>query len=223
MKRVLSEAEVAAKVIDFLLDDGWEVYQEVPLGNIADIVVKRTTRNGATLLGVIEVKTSVNLTLLSQAEHWLPFANYVWIAFPHRPSTVQSYGIRIAKQKGFGVIKVSTHGSVSEESSPKFARKIRPNLLKALRPEHQDGSHAKAGSVHEPRFTIFRATVIALQELVRKEPGIEMRQAILKLKHHYSRNTSAVANLTKHLRSGVIKGIVERNGDDGKLRLYPIE
>jgi hypothetical protein len=80
MKKPLKEIDLAAKVIDWLQSQWWEVYQEVQphhCGRTADIVAI----NGP-LVWVIETKTSLSLALLEQALRWRGYANYISIATP---------------------------------------------------------------------------------------------------------------------------------------------
>lgn len=216
----LSEEALGALVVQYLLDDGWEVFQEVALGSVADIVVTRKTREGATLLGVVEVKTSLSLTLLAQAHSWKGNANVIWIAYP-KPKWTKSahFGLQVASQNHLGVLHI-TPGGVSEYKPPGLARKRNDALLDQLRPEHQEG-YAKAGARGGGHYTPFKATVQRLQAVVRNQPGITLREAVLASQHHYTRNSTAIACLAKYLRDGVIDGIIEKVDDQGKVSLYP--
>lgn len=222
-KEPLKEEDIAALVVDHLISEGWEVYQEVPLGAIADIVVKQQTRSGATLLGVVEVKTAMNLTLLSQADNWVKTTNFVWVAYlGKRPSKTTQFGIRVAKQNGFGILKVY-RGRVVEESAPTLRRKRSNTLLKCLREEHKlGGGYAKAGSQTGVRFTAFRETVVNLQRIVRNNPGITLKQALSEFKHHYRRDSVAIACLSKYIQKGVIEGIVEKVDEQNRITLHTI-
>ncbi len=113
-REALSEQALGALVVKHFEDQGWKVYQEVLLNNVADIVVTRETRNGATLIGVIELKTSLSIALLAQGASWKRFAHVVWVAFPARSETrSQQFGEQLAKDNGIGTIHVSSGGTYS--------------------------------------------------------------------------------------------------------------
>lgn len=79
---VIKETDVAAAVVAWLADMGWDVYQEVSLGNggrTADLVA----RSGA-VLWAIECKVSLGLAVLEQAHDLLPYAHLVSVAVRQR-------------------------------------------------------------------------------------------------------------------------------------------
>lgn len=214
------EAKLAALVVKHFEGSGWDVYQEVTFGGpVADIVVTRKSREGATLIGVIECKTSLSLDLIGQAVHWKRYANWVWAAYPRTRSGLQGFGVTVVQHYGIGTLTVGMH-EVLEEEEPAFTRRIDKRLLQTLRPEHQKG-FAKAGSVGGGHYTPFKGTCLQLCKVVNETPGIQLKEAIKKMTHHhYSRDSVAAACLAKYLKSGVIKGVVERH-EDGKVRLFP--
>ncbi|MDG6938626.1 MAG: hypothetical protein JRN42_08850 [Nitrososphaerota archaeon] len=75
-----SEAEVAATFLKWLEASGWDCYPEACFGTEACRVDIAATRCG--LLHFFEVKTSMSLALLAQAEHWIGKAHYVSVVIP---------------------------------------------------------------------------------------------------------------------------------------------
>jgi hypothetical protein len=212
-----SEAELAQLVIDYLRQDGWAfVYQEVPFNGIAaDIVV----RNG-NLIGVIECKQNLGLDVIEQAHRWRGLANLVWCA-TWTPKRGYGFGKIVATEFGIGIIDVDRHNHVTERKRPNFLRRKDERLLNALRPEMMSGEYGKAGSQMANRFTPFKETCIYLQEVVSGNPGIELKDAIKKLKrHHYASDAAARANLKKMIEQNVVSG-VKINREGGKIILQP--
>ncbi len=62
-----------------------------------------------------------------------------------------------------------------------------------------------------------------LQEVVRQQPGIPLKEALLVAKHHYRKTSVAISCISGYLKKGVIQGIVERVDEQGKITLYPTE
>src|SRR6476646_10663174 len=78
-KRFKSEAELASGVVQWLTQNGWDVYQEVQFrGSVADIVAVF-----GKLVWIIECKQAFTLDVLCQAGEWLPYAHYVSVAVPY--------------------------------------------------------------------------------------------------------------------------------------------
>lgn len=207
-----TEVELAAHIIAHFQHEGWEVYQEVPFrGWVADIVVTK-----GDLTGVIECKQSYNFVVLEQAERWLEYANQVWVATwtPRRGSSKGvHFGRKVAKKFGIGVVTVNPRAeeircreTVVPETRPNVNTYLNQSLRSLLRPEHQNG-YAKAGSNEGKRFTAFAATCKALRELVEAKPGLQLRDAVAQIKHHYSSNASAVSSLRHWIEKGKVKGI----------------
>ncbi len=223
-KRVLgSEKELAAKIIGYLKHDDWEVYQEVPFkGDAADIVV---TKNN--LVGVIETKRGLDLSVLEQCHRWLPHANFVWAGVWSAKRGGSRYAKMVAKTYGYGILEASPNvydhiqsAEVHERLQPEFRRKVSCELQKVLRPEMMSGQYGEAGTNRGGRYTPFKETCNALSEVVRATPGISLKAAIEAIKrHHYCSNAAARVNLKKYIENGVIKDLKFKS-ESGKLLLY---
>lgn len=206
MKRFTSEAEMARIVVGWLKEQRWEVYQEVAhMGRRADIVATR-----GPLVWAIETKLSLSLSLFDQVMGWRPFAHHVSMATPYGPSQQLR---RILQEKGIGVLIVTSH--VNEMLQPRLNRKA----WNKWRLREEQKSYAEAGNANGRYYTSYRGTCDALFALVKRSPGISLKDAMKGIAHHYSSMTSACSAMSHWLRFDKVPGI--RCEKEGRfLRLY---
>lgn len=215
------ETDVAAAVVDFLEVQGYDVYQEVPLvydgGIRADIVAKRGHE-----LTIVETKTSGSISLLYQAMERRRLAHRIYVAVPVKARELKE----VLAELGIGLLRVNI-GALGLDTDTEYARtyvtevlvsrrwNTRPLALASkLKPEHK--THAAAGSRTGGHFTRWKETCEQLARVVAVEPGLELKQVILGLRHHYSSHSVAVSSMAAHLQKGRVAGVVIRNG-----RLWP--
>lgn len=225
----ISEQQVAEVVVAYLEALGADVYQEVACaGGVADIVARVQAE-----LWIVEVKTSLSLALLLQAMERRREAHRVFVAAPYS-RTFNDTGV-ICDELGIGLldVRVSEHtrkGCTCERCyDPSHLRvavdarrwNTRPVRLAAqLKPEHK--THAKAGAVGGGgRWTPFRGTCEELARIAKAEPGITLREAIEKIRHHYRTPASARSSIAHWLERRKVPGVVLRRTDTP--RLYPSE
>jgi hypothetical protein len=221
----ITEVELAAKVIAWLRDMGWEIYQEVQLhehgGKRADIVAKR-----GRLLWVVECKLQFGVAVLEQARRWLHQANYVSVACGgSRSNEVLDHYCALT---GIGRISVPSlkvdYESVymvpriQSEREPALRRAVEGRLLKALREEHK--TWAPAGNADSLRWSPFQATCKALADAVKRAPGVSVKDAIAGLEHHYRCESTARACLLKWAETGSVPGVYVRR-DGRKVSFWP--
>ena len=214
-----NEQELAARVIEYLKEDHWDIYQEVVCpGGVADIVAVR-----GNLKWVIECKLSVSMTLLGQAIERQPYFHYTSIAIPNTRRDNASYRFihQFLRWKGIGLFEVNPpcyHEVMNyARLEPKLFRKAKTDVIK-LYEEQKD--MVGAGACHGGYFTPFKRTCRNVQEVVKKEPGITLKELINKADHHYSSNSTAKQSIRYYIEIGVIDGIEMKK--DGKfLRFYP--
>jgi len=221
-KKFKTESELAAVIVEWLAAQGWDVHQEVQFGRAgirADIAARR-----GSLTWVVETKLSLSLNLLEQASEWEAWTNFISVAVPH--SMHRKRGLFLAKVldlTGIGLLNVrgkSAEHDVEVHRAPRLNRKIIKRRLLEILEVHEN--YTKAGSPDGGYWTPFRSTTRELRRFVEKNPGCTMKQAVDGIKHHYCRDTTAVACLRGYLRDGVIKGIrLEENGR--AWRLFPSE
>lgn len=210
-----SEEEMARKVVAEMQRQDWTVYQEVTgkgISGRADIVGVR-----GPLVMVVECKTSLSLKLLDQLCAWRGEANYIVGAFGG--GRVGNAAHAFCRAEGVGLWAVVCD-EIAEKVAPRLHRQRWSHLRNAIRPEHQSDEYAKAGT-RGGYWTPFRGTCDELARIVRKHPdGIELREALLRFKHHYANRTSAVSALPGLIRRGVVPGV---RIDDGRpLKIYPV-
>lgn len=227
----MTEAQMAARVVRWLEDDGWSVYQEVePIGlwgpGRADIVAVNGWRTR-----VVECKRALSFELLAQAQAWIQYAHWVDIAVPAiKASAEQSAGRNVAYKcagmLGLGVLRVkSLHGIEEGVVSPVDrigedppAGEPRPGLLDLLRPEHK--THAKAGEPGGGQWTRFKQTAAALRDFAANSPGETLRTALHRVEHHYASVRNALMSIERLGDESRKFGFEMRYSAEG-MRLYP--
>lgn len=231
----MTEIDLAKKVVAWLTDLGWDVYQEIQIresGSIADIVAVLDRR-----VWVVECKTTMSLQLLGQAEEWKRFAHMVSVAVP---LVKRRYGKRkynntkarfmaglILRRFGIGELRI-TEGPPDEYSpmvdevlAPILSRKAWANdILDCLTEKHK--TYAEAGNAKGRRYTPFVATCDSLVRHVKRHPGCSMKEAVEGIPHHYASPQSARISLAKWIDAGVISGI-EVRFEGRKKFLFPAE
>lgn len=212
-----SEQVLASRVVCWLDDLEWDVYQEVQVASysrIADIVA---VRDG--ILWTLEVKRSCTLAVMEQADGWRGYAHYRSIAVPasgrHR---MRKFTTRLCQLLGIGIVLVGSE--VWEEEAPRFDRKVCARLRDCLRPEHR--TYAPAGNATGRRWSPFRATCDAVLEFVSEHPGCAMKDLVSGIRTHYRTPASARSALRKWIAARCVPG-VESRVHDGKLRVFCVE
>jgi hypothetical protein len=81
---------------------------------------------------------------------------------------------------------------------------------------------AKAGTAGGGRWTPFRNTCDQLVRVVHESPGIPMKDAIDRIKHHYASSSSARGALATWVDRGKLPGVKLTRGP-GVMRLWPAD
>lgn len=212
----MKETELAEKVVDWLKCQYWEVYQEVqlhPLGPIADIVAV-----SGKLLWIIECKMGFSLVLLDQIIRWRGYGNFLSVAVPSKHCG-KRYANLFLKNFGIGLLNVSKY-DIYEFLHPCLVRRRSDKMINSLNESHK--TFAKAGNSDGKHWTPFQQTCLELQRFVIANPSVYLKDAMGKIKHHYSSNISARTSIGRYLSSGknIVKGVY-CVFDKGKIRLYP--
>ena len=197
-KLKLSEAGLAAKVVKYLQDDRWEVYQEVKFSKylgmpIADIVA---TRNS--LIWIIECKTSLTLNVMDQANKWkVPLRS---VAVPYSVTRYKKnreaggyIGYKIAKDYlKIGIIEVGDI-KITEPVNPPIMREFYKNgnhFKSLLVDEQKSGEYSLAGKKGGGYYTPYQKTIKYVKEYIKSNPGKEFKDIIDFLDgnnfHHYA-------------------------------------
>jgi len=192
----MREVDLARKVIEWLEDQKWDVYQEVQPGqgwNIADIVAKQ-----GPVIWVIETKMTLSLSVIGQAYEWLPWANYVSVAVPAEKRRI-GFAARVLKDYGIGLLRVNQYesewsSSVEEKVHPAFRRhtgNARDYVLNALKEAHK--TYAEAGNNKGRHWSPFKETCLQIYRYVRVNEGCLLKDLLNSVSHHYG-STSAARN-----------------------------
>lgn len=197
-----------------------EVYQEVALsvggGSVIDIVADE----GASLWA-IEAKTSLSWDLLAQAANRKRWAHKVSVAIPYRKwkSPTRSYVEDLLRREGIGLIMVGKAGSVTFVVAPEFRRKVNDirGGLRAMLNEAQK-TFVEAGTAGGGHWTPFKQTCAEVLRVVKREPGIQAKELVESISHHYRKDSTAKACLIKWGRKGIIPEVELRQ--EGKYLYF---
>lgn len=226
----MTEAELAVHIVAWLQERGWKVHEEVSCGSVADIVAVMERR-----IWVVEVKKTMGLAVMSQADAWRRWVHWVSVATPKRKRVPTSSGFEysVMRDRGIGHFEVSTArhslGKVLVSLEPKMMRRPDPvwlaRMREALIPENEAGSGlgAKAGSAGGGYWTSWKGTCRRIASIVKEKPGVTLKEVLdSEDGFHYSSISSARSALSMQLREGVIEGVrLEKEGR--LLKLYPDE
>ncbi len=214
-----TEQDLAAIVVGWLTERGWDVYQEVAImGKVADIVAVR-----GPCIWIVECKVRLGFEVIDQAWGWQGYAHFVSVATPPRK---ERFAHVVLSRFEIGHLEVTgekwgvdgkIHRALSHMHRPdkKWLERTKASLCE------EQKSHAQAGSAAGGHYTPFKGTCNALKKYVGEHPGCTMKEAIDEIDHHYASDKSARANLADMIFKGVVKGI--RLEKDGRAnRLYPV-
>lgn len=228
-----NERSVAERVVAWLRDMQWDVYQEVQVrssGGRADIVATH-----GSLVWVVEVKMNLCIRVMEQAYRWKWCAHYVSIAVPPltpkqrcRTAMVKPFAERILRDYGIGLFIVSTADRAysfdhpcSTRLGPALHRKADADYLRSSLHEEQK-TWTAAGNSHGEYYSPFRATCKQVALHVKHNPGCTLKELIDGINHHYASDTSARSALVQWIRGGVVPGVRSEN-DGRRIRLYAEE
>ncbi len=214
-----SEKDFAKKVVEYFRQDGWNVYQEVRLFQtaIADIVCERDN-----IVHIIEVKKSLTFSVIAQARGWSPFTHYSSIAVPNaNKSNARKLAFDVCRDLKIGVFLFDKN---FKDVKPEI--QVRPQLRRNCHKTtkiwitsqlHEGLNKYEAGGTAGGYWTPFKQTVADLTEVVMKNPGCTLKEAVAELKaHHYSSDKGAYSSMSKFVGTEVIPEI--RIEMDGNLR-----
>ena len=218
MAKKFTEAELAKKVITFLEDMKWNVWQEVTVdgggSRRADIVAKQ-----GNIIWVIECKTCLNLKVIEQAYHWRKKANQVSIAIWYHPRSYKfNHFVKdILDRYGIGLMTFCKHSTNACPTvlMPTNLSRVNTQILKSVlltENKHMGISGSKDNSYDTP----FKRTCRRIQDLVRGNP-MSLKDIIESISHHYANDRSARCCIARYVKTGVIDFLVQ--DENGLYRL----
>lgn len=208
------EADLAAKIVKWLNEQHYEVYQEVAgRDGIADIVAMMDRR-----LWVIETKTSLGLAVMQQAHRWKPYAHWVSVGVPFNSG--HGFPEMVCRQFGIGVLRVSmrqsSYSDITESVSPRLNRKA---VTKNIRLCEEQKTHAVAGNNNGSHWSPYKQTCSGIVDYVKDHPGCCLKELVENVRHHYSSRSGAKQCIAYWAQAGKVPGIrCERAGRH--LRFY---
>lgn len=204
----MKETELAQVIVEWLNNKQYEVFQEVQIDNrVADIVAKKNDQ-----LWIIECKTSLNLLLLEQVHNWITYSDYVSVAVPVSKTYTRSntFAKRILREFKIGCLelkkdKYNKKYIIRETIDPIIhSDPIRKQYIKL----HEEQKwYQEAGSSNGGHFTDFKGTIDKLYNLAKDNPGIELKQALKEINHHYKNDNNAFFCIKKYIDQNIIKKI----------------
>lgn len=205
-KPKISEQQYAEVLVEWLGEQGWEVYQEVPrrFSGVCDILaVKKDER----IAWMIEVKASADFKVFYQARDCLYSTPMVSVAIPKPKRTITENRLALiekCEENGIGFIHIDyKNGTISERLVPDVTIGKEKHWCVAIPKEHlfnmcdEYKTYCKAGSASGGHFTAFKATCMNISDYVHAHPGCTLKEAIENVSHHYSSNSSAMSALSK--------------------------
>ena len=198
----LAETELAAKIVAWLTEQHWTVYQEVQPsrwgGGRADIVAVQ-----GKIVWVIECKTTLSLAVIAQADRWQVHFRSVAVPRPKKPRGYAEQGMieKVCRWLGLGIIEVGNRTGIRQVVAPPIKRehhKAALTLLGVLKPEHQTA--AVAGSKAGGHWTPYRDTMQRVKDFLRGKQGASLKEVMGAVgKGHYASTASCRSNLRKCL------------------------
>jgi hypothetical protein len=211
-----SEEAMATVVVAWLASDGWDVHQEVKVGDSrADIVAHRPP-----VLWIVECKLSLSFDLLSQLDAWrrTGLAHRLAAAVPASRGRAAAQFLPLL---GLGLVEVDADRARLTIPAPlvrvRNAHRLRDRLCEETR------TFARAGNADGEAWTPFMQTCRNLAEVLKPHDGrgLAVRDAMFQLKdrHHYGSDASARSSLRKWIEQRKVPGVREEMRD-GSPRWY---
>ena len=227
----MQETDLAAQVVAYLDNLGFDVYQEVrgPYASdgVADIVGVR----GAAVC-VVECKMTFGLDVIAQAERWWT-ADYRSVAIPvptyrRKDSRARHLGLRLCEALGIGVIEVPESPSEFEEVrqivAPRLNRRSPGRLHRKWNLDEAQKSFAAAGNADGKAWSPWRRTQAEVYRVVRERPGLTTREVVAAINHHYTKDSLAMGALIRWTNGGTygkcLLPEVELRRDGRKFRWF---
>lgn len=174
----------------------FDVYCEVQYAykrQRADIVVDQRD-----CLHVIEVKTSLALSLLTQAVSWREKAKLISIAIPEHHRRIHWPAVEpCVNYYGFGVI-LASRDRASVMIEPRLYEKAHERILRSML--HKDQRNTKPGNADNVFIPPYRITAERVVDYINRHGPTTVGEITREVNHHYQNRKSFAASLKKLIR-----------------------
>ena len=214
----MKEVDLAARVMDWLKLEGWDVHQEVWGADI--VAVKNATS------WIIECKLGLGLDVLGQAYDWTTrngkrqAVNLVSVAVRSgKWCRSRQFGQQVAEHYKIGVIEVGRDSEPTWDDGVGVMQVVHPecfivdparDIRQALCEETR--TFGIAGSPGGACWTSFKATAKQVVEYVTAHPGCTTREIVDNIEHHYASDYGARSAIVDSVRRRWITGIELTDG-----------
>jgi hypothetical protein len=195
MATKIKEVELFKPIKQFFENRDYEVYSEVLFGqggSRADVVAKQNN-----IISVIEMKTSLSLDLLEQANRWIHYAHYVYIAVPMpKDRHINEYARKCLIRDGIGLLVVDFNRNrfyydndeipmVWNKIDAKLCRKIINHWDKYLTEAHKNT--LPGGTKGGGYITPYKITIDGVKRCLKLHPeGLSLNELVKRVETHYS-------------------------------------
>lgn len=197
----LSEEDVAKNILLYLEGQGWNCYPEALLkysNGRADIAA---TKDG--ILRIVEVKMSLSLALLNQANEWIlsEGVDEVFIAIPNLK--VSHLVSEILRWKGIGMLMHYPYSIYANKVNVVCTGGRRLNVREGRKKKMIDSLHEDMKN-YSPGTKVgfstpYNRTIKRIEEFILEKGCPVTMKEILKLEHHYASSSSARSGLSQAL------------------------
>lgn len=212
----MTEVDLAARVVQQLRENGWDLFGEVSLGDgrSIDIVAVRPESD---LCLAVECKTRFGLNVLMQAALNRDWANLSTIATPpyfgesrafERAEEQRRVALTLVTALGIGWLSVPATGPMIELATSRVHRDHRAPLLDRCTEHHK--TKGIIGSQHD-RYSPWRETMNRVTAYVREHPGTTIRDMLAAgLETHYRTSALAARAITAAAKRGWVHEVLAR-------------
>lgn len=205
----MTEAELAIKFIEYFSDQ--DVYQEVPMQGICDIVVRE-----GNIITAIEVKQSLNFEVIEQALNNKKYAHYSYVAVPWKKWGYKGIREQILKSLGIGLLTYQEVFSYKNNTKSEIKEVVSPALNRQItKPDLEDWMKRSVAGSQNDRMTAFKHFVEVMQRVVAVSPsGLTVNEVWERTPRHYSTMSSFKSCMIRYCNQGIITNI---SYDKGKF------
>ena len=198
----LSEVELGELLIPWLEHEGWTVYQEVQFrygGTRADLACLNDKQE----LWIIELKVTLGLKVIEQAERW--DVHYRSVGVPSSRRRTQ-FPESVCKVFEVGILEIDevfvreTLRAPLQISGGYAQKNVEERFISELDELHK--TYLKAGSKAGGYLTTYRRSMIQIQEFITEHPGCNIQEIYDALGHlHYAHEKSFKSNAQVALKN----------------------